>query len=124
MAENADTPGTELVRLDVAAGIATITLDSPRNRNALSAQLRRELIAHLDSAIADDAVRVTVGGDKPAFERSVPKLARFEDAEKFSVDLQPGWTPVVVRLSTIGQTHRLGLQFTGEELRTSGKQEK
>lgn len=60
MAENADTPGTELVRLDVAAGIATITLDSPRNRNALSAQLRRELIAHLDSAIADDAVRVIV----------------------------------------------------------------
>ena len=51
---------TELVHLDVAAGVATITLDSPANRNALSAQLRRELTAHLDTAIADDAVRVVV----------------------------------------------------------------
>ncbi|MDN5748494.1 MAG: enoyl-CoA hydratase-related protein [Pseudonocardia sp.] len=50
----------ELVHLDVAAGVATITLDSPDNRNALSAQLRRELQTHLDTAIADDAVRVVV----------------------------------------------------------------
>lgn len=60
MAENADAPGSELVHLDLDAGVATITLDSPRNRNALSAQLRRELITHLDAAIADDAVRVIV----------------------------------------------------------------
>ena len=58
MADTVDSP--ELVHLAVEAGIATITLDSPRNRNALSAQLRRELIAHLDAAIADDAVRVIV----------------------------------------------------------------
>ncbi len=51
---------SELVHLDVAAGVATITLDSPTNRNALSAQLRRELAAHLDTAIADDAARVIV----------------------------------------------------------------
>ena len=53
---------TELVHLDVAAGVATITLDSPANRNALSAQLRRELLGHLDTALADDAVRVVVLG--------------------------------------------------------------
>ncbi len=52
----------ELVHLDVAAGVATITLDSPANRNALSAQLRRELSGHLDAAIADDAARVVVLG--------------------------------------------------------------
>lgn len=50
----------ELVHLDVAAGVATVTLDSPANRNALSARLRRELTAQLDTAIADDAVRVVV----------------------------------------------------------------
>jgi methylglutaconyl-CoA hydratase len=50
----------ELVHLDVAAGVASITLDSPTNRNALSAQLRRELLAHLDAALADDAARVVV----------------------------------------------------------------
>ncbi|MDL5160042.1 enoyl-CoA hydratase-related protein [Actinomycetospora termitidis] len=51
---------TELVHLDVAAGRATVTLDSPANRNALSAQLRRELREHLETALADDAVRVIV----------------------------------------------------------------
>lgn len=51
---------TELVHLDVESGIATITLDSPANRNALSAQLRRELIAHLGTALADDSARVIV----------------------------------------------------------------
>ncbi|MCW2620726.1 MAG: Enoyl-CoA hydratase/isomerase [Frankiales bacterium] len=51
---------SELVHLDVAAGIATVTLDSPANRNALSRQLLRELRAHLEAALADDAVRVLV----------------------------------------------------------------
>ena len=51
---------TELVHLEVASGVATITLDSPSNRNALSAQLRQELAAHLDAALSDDAVRVVV----------------------------------------------------------------
>jgi methylglutaconyl-CoA hydratase len=50
----------ELVHLDIARGVATITLDSPANRNALSVQLRRELFAHLSAALADDAVRVLV----------------------------------------------------------------
>jgi methylglutaconyl-CoA hydratase len=51
---------TELVHLEVASGVATITLDSPANRNALSAQLRQELAGHLDTALSDDAVRVVV----------------------------------------------------------------
>jgi putative heme-binding domain-containing protein len=71
--------------------------------------------------LADDAVRVTAGGDKPAFERAVPKLNQFDVPEKFTFEVPAGWTPVVVRLSTTGQTHRLGLQFAGEELRTSAK---
>jgi methylglutaconyl-CoA hydratase len=51
---------TELVHLDVARGVATVTLDSPANRNALSRQVRGELTAHLATALADDAVRVLV----------------------------------------------------------------
>jgi enoyl-CoA hydratase/methylglutaconyl-CoA hydratase len=51
---------TELVHLAVADGVATITLDSPHNKNALSQQLTSELLAHLDSAGADEAVRVIV----------------------------------------------------------------
>jgi methylglutaconyl-CoA hydratase len=51
---------SELVHLEVAAGIATVTLDSPANRNALSRQLRGELLERLQAALADDAVRVIV----------------------------------------------------------------
>ena len=50
----------ELVHRTDADEVATITLDSPRNRNALSAQVRRELQDHLDAAAADPAVRVVV----------------------------------------------------------------
>lgn len=55
-----ETGPDELVHRAVADGVATITLDSPRNRNALSAQVRRELQDHLDAAPADPAVRVIV----------------------------------------------------------------
>ena len=51
---------TELVHLAVADGIATITLDSPHNRNALSRQLTSELWAHLQTALGDDSVRIIV----------------------------------------------------------------
>ena len=54
---------TELVHLETAddgAGLATITLDSPHNRNALSRQLVTELVAHLETAEADDDVRVVL----------------------------------------------------------------
>lgn len=54
-----ETPA-ELVHLDVADGVATITLDSPHNRNALSRQLVTELVGHLTTVESDDAVRVVV----------------------------------------------------------------
>nr|WP_166134848.1 enoyl-CoA hydratase-related protein [Nocardioides ochotonae] len=44
----------------VADGVATITLDSPHNRNALSRQLLAELEDALDRAAADDAARVVL----------------------------------------------------------------
>lgn len=46
---------TELVHLEVADQVATITLDSNHNRNALSKQLVTELAAHLATADADPA---------------------------------------------------------------------
>jgi methylglutaconyl-CoA hydratase len=51
---------TELVRLAAEEGVATLTLDSPENRNALSRALLEQLGAGLHEAIADDAVRVIV----------------------------------------------------------------
>jgi enoyl-CoA hydratase/methylglutaconyl-CoA hydratase len=54
----------ELVHLEVTddadEGVATITLDSPHNRNALSRQLVTELFDRLETAERDDAVKVVV----------------------------------------------------------------
>src|SRR3712207_2367158 len=54
----------ELVHLDVTAmedgALATVTLDSPHNRNALSRQLVTELLGHLRVAAVDPAVKVVL----------------------------------------------------------------
>jgi methylglutaconyl-CoA hydratase len=49
-----------LVSTDVTGPVATLTLDSPDNRNALSVELMGQLTAGLTAAIADDSVRVVV----------------------------------------------------------------
>jgi methylglutaconyl-CoA hydratase len=58
----------ELVHYEVAGGVATVTLDSPSNRNALSSALLGQLVAALERAAADAAARVVVlTGADPAF---------------------------------------------------------
>jgi methylglutaconyl-CoA hydratase len=49
-----------LVRSVHEAAVATITLDSPHNRNALSAALLAQLRAGLSAAVEDESVRVIV----------------------------------------------------------------
>lgn len=51
---------TELVHLEVADQVATITLDSEHNRNALSRQLVTELTTHLATAERDPAARAVL----------------------------------------------------------------
>lgn len=59
---------TPLVRSSVDRAVATITLDSPRNRNALSARLRAGLFEALGAAMDDDEVRaVVLTGTGPVF---------------------------------------------------------
>ena len=49
-----------LVDVRTAGAVRTLTLDSPHNRNALSAALLDQLAEGLHTAVADDAVRVIV----------------------------------------------------------------
>jgi enoyl-CoA hydratase len=49
-----------VVRYEAAEGVATLTLDSPHNRNAISSLLVAQLLAGLDAAAADPQVRVVV----------------------------------------------------------------
>jgi enoyl-CoA hydratase len=55
-----ETPVSEVVHYALDRAIATVTLDSPANRNALSAQLVEELTTHLQTAADDAAVRAVV----------------------------------------------------------------
>ena len=57
-----------LVRTDVHAGVATVTLDDPERRNALTLPMVTEIIATFDELEADPAVgAVVVTGEAPAF---------------------------------------------------------
>ena len=58
MPETSEKP--ELVHYEVADEVATITFDSPHNRNALSRQLVTELFAALEAADADETVKVVL----------------------------------------------------------------
>ncbi|WP_018335455.1 enoyl-CoA hydratase-related protein [Actinomycetospora chiangmaiensis] len=110
---------TELVHLEVDAGRATITLDSPSNRNALSAQLRRELHAHLETALDDDAVRVIVLTHTGSVFCSGMDLRESRGAgsgdqgvREFPAILQLLWTspkPVVARLAGPARAGGVGL---------------
>jgi methylglutaconyl-CoA hydratase len=50
----------DLVRAATAAGVTTLTLDSPANRNALSSALMTRLLELLGAALTDPAVRTVV----------------------------------------------------------------
>lgn len=50
----------DVVRYDVSGGVATITLDSPHNRNALSTKLMVQLQDRLAAALDDRGARVLV----------------------------------------------------------------
>ncbi|MFM7062613.1 MAG: enoyl-CoA hydratase/isomerase family protein [Actinomycetes bacterium] len=55
-----DTPTEELIRYEVADGVARITINDPGRGNALTADMRDELADRLDWASADLGVRVVV----------------------------------------------------------------
>lgn len=118
----------EVVHLDIGGGIATITLDSPRNRNALSRQLTTELEDHLTTALADDAARAVVlthtgtvfcaGADlKESREANVAKAEGREQAPRRQGMGLPGmvnmiWDspkPVVARVNGAVRAGGLGL---------------
>ena len=57
-----------MVVVDVAEGIATITLDSVANRNALSGRLVGQLLDALEGAAADRAINaIVITGNGPVF---------------------------------------------------------
>ncbi|WP_433503053.1 enoyl-CoA hydratase/isomerase family protein [Pseudonocardia halophobica] len=75
-------------------GVATLTLDRPESRNALSDEMLDALLEALHRARADDAVRVVVlasahdrvfsaGGDLKAFASDVPTVTKYAGLDRF-----------------------------------------
>ena len=98
----------ELVRYDVADGVATITLDSPHNRNALSRQLVAELLERLERAATDDEAKVVLLASAgrvfcSGADLSEASSGAAEDGPRAIVGLQRAIVahpkPVVVRLA-------------------------
>jgi enoyl-CoA hydratase len=109
----------QLVHYEVDRAIATVTLDSPANRNALSTRLVTQLGGHLATAAADDDVRAVVlthtgtvfcagadlkeqageGGPEQGTRRVVALLQQIVELPK----------PVVVRLDGAVRAGGLGL---------------
>jgi enoyl-CoA hydratase len=82
------------LRYDVSEAVATIALDQPDTRNALSDELLGELIAALEAARDDDAVRCVVltsthdrvfsaGGNLTGFAADVPLVQKHFSTEAF-----------------------------------------
>jgi 3-hydroxypropionyl-coenzyme A dehydratase len=83
------------VRYDVADGVATLALDQPETRNALSDEVLDDLVAAFERARDDDAVRAVVlasthattfssGGDLAGFAADVPLIRKhLETTTKF-----------------------------------------
>ncbi|SDQ75089.1 enoyl-CoA hydratase-related protein [Actinopolyspora saharensis] len=109
----------ELVHREVDNGVATITLDSPHNRNALSARLRGELLEALDASAADDSTRLIVlDHTGPVFCAGMDlKESRSESAENQGINEVPRlveriWNspkPVVAKLAGPARAGGLGL---------------
>lgn len=61
-------PAMSLVLLDIAEGVATLTLNNPQERNTLTADMVAEIVAAMDRIEADTAIgAVVVTGAAPAF---------------------------------------------------------
>ncbi|KAA2266089.1 enoyl-CoA hydratase [Solihabitans fulvus] len=109
----------ELVHYEVRRGIAAITLNSPHNRNALSAQLRAELTQHLATADADDEVRViALGHTGPVFcsgmdlKEAGGASANQQGVNEFPAILEQIWTspkPVVAKLAGPARAGGVGI---------------
>jgi methylglutaconyl-CoA hydratase len=103
----------DLVHLAVQSGIATITLDSPANRNALSARLRAELLDALERSTGDDSVRVVVlDHTGPVFCAGMDLTETRIAVDELPRILQRIWThpkPVVAKLAGPARAGGIGI---------------
>jgi methylglutaconyl-CoA hydratase len=108
----------ELVHVAVQSGVATVTLDSPANRNALSAQLRGELLDALERGAHDDSVRVVViDHTGPVFCAGMDLTEPPDAVKELPRILERVWThpkPVVAKLAGSARAGGIGLMAAAD----------
>lgn len=104
----------ELVRSEQVDGIATITLDSQHNRNALSSQLIGELAECLDDAEAADARAIVLRHEGPAF------CAGADLKERSSASGPPDSSPMVDVMRRLMDTGRPTIAAVDGAVRAGG----
>ena len=106
---------TELVHLDIAEQVATVTLDSERNRNALSRQLVTELSRHLATADGDPEVRAVLIRSAGTVFCSGADLT-----EAASVGMEEGTKGLVALLRQIASAEKPVMVELGGPVRAGG----
>jgi methylglutaconyl-CoA hydratase len=108
----------ELVHLTVRSGIATITLDSPANRNALSAPLRAHLLDSLERSVSDDSARVVVlDHTGPVFCAGMDLTEPPDAVRELPLILERIWThpkPVLAKLAGHARAGGIGLMAAAD----------
>lgn len=101
------------MHLAVRSGIATITLDSPANRNALSAQVRAELSDALERTAADDVRVVVLDHTGPVFCAGMDLTEPGnQGVGEFSRIMEQIWThpkPVLAKLAGPARAGGIGI---------------
>jgi 2-(1,2-epoxy-1,2-dihydrophenyl)acetyl-CoA isomerase len=85
------------VRINVADGVATITLDRPEALNALTVPMKRELLAALQAVARDPGARVAIlTGAGRAFCAGQDLKERLEpDAAPLGVEVRERYNPII-----------------------------
>ena len=104
----------ELVRMTVDAGVATVTLDSQHNRNALSKQLVAELAECVDTAEEAGARAIVLRHEGPAF------CAGADLKERSSTDGAPDSSPMVEVMRRLMDTERPTIAAVEGSVRAGG----
>lgn len=105
-----------LVRIDVDGGVATITLDSQHNRNALSRRLVAELAACLDDAERADARVIVLRHEGAAFCSG----ADLKERSSGGASDEPASTPMVSVMRRLMKTPRPTIAAVQGAVRAGG----
>lgn len=93
----------EILLIDIADGVATVTMNRPRQMNAVSVELRRRFHSALLDLGQDDRVRVVIitGAGEKAFSAGVD-LKELEASPLTAVDLGPE-SPINLAFAALGK---------------------